>query len=75
MTELSKDIVSSLNELKEYAEGKQTGVVVHHQTEVPFNLRGYIAYIDANHITDPDEIPDKIVQSFFHHEEEMEADK
>lgn len=31
MTKLFKDIVSSLNELKEYAEGKQTGVVVHHQ--------------------------------------------
>lgn len=43
------------------------------RTEVPFNLRGYISYVDANHITDPNEIPDEIIQSFFHHEKEPVA--
>ena len=37
-------------------------------TEIPFNLRGYISYIEEQHITNPDDVPDEIVQSFMHKE-------
>ena len=39
------------------------------RTEIPFDLRGYLRYIDEHHITDPDEVPPEIVDSFFHPEE------
>lgn len=79
MSRLYDDIMASLNELKEHAEGKSTHLEIIEEylrthnpssmgTEVPFNLRGYISYVDANHITDPDEIPDDIIESFFHRE-------
>ena len=108
------DIMASLNELMDAAQGKKTGIVRHNWTvnditshfddlqevltlekgkgakythleivdeylrshnpssmkaEQPFNLRGYLSYVDANHITDPKEISDDVIESFFHHEE------
>lgn len=35
------------------------------RTDIPFNLRGYVSYVDANHITNPNEISDDIIKSFF----------
>lgn len=35
------------------------------RTDIPFNLREYVSYVDAHHITNPDEISDDIIESFF----------
>ncbi len=42
------------------------------RTTIPFDLRGYISYVDKNHIIDPDEIPTEIMDSFFHPSEQVE---
>lgn len=71
-------LISLINELKKESNHNNTVIVDEYlrtsnpssmRTEVPFNLRGYISYVDANHITDPNEVPYEIIKSFFHHEE------
>lgn len=42
-------------------------------TEIPFNLRGYISYIEEHHITNPDDVPNDVIESFIHHEDKEKA--
>lgn len=37
-------------------------------TDIPFNLRGYSAYIDKHNIHSPEEIPDDVLATFFRDE-------
>lgn len=84
MGSLFDDLSDGLQEAITFAKGEEEAKATHLEIideyvrshspssmkqEPNFNLRGYVSYVDANHITDPSEIPDDIIKSFFHHEE------
>lgn len=79
MASLFDDLKEGLLEALLFAKGEGTAKVTHSEivekylhshspsamkSEPPFDLRRYIAYVDTNHISDPDEIPDEILESF-----------
>lgn len=84
MESLFDDLSDGLQEALLFAKGEGTAKITRSEIveeylrshspssmkpEPTFNLRGYVSYVDANHIIDPAEISDDIIESFFHHEE------
>ena len=70
MKDQDKHVHSHRETVDEYVHSHNPSAM---KKDIPFKLREYISYVDANHITDPDEIPDNIIESFFSKDNENDT--
>ena len=49
------------NVVNEYLKDHSPGTI---RTEIPFDLRGYLAYMEERHLSSPEEIPEEDLSRF-----------